>query len=85
MDKIKTPQGGLLTPNQYMDRVSRVEATCEHGHLNCAGWKHGPCGDEIMAQLEEKAAVWGWTVDGSRDLAAMRSGHNWKKKKLINR
>ena len=56
MDKIKTPQGGLLTPNQYMDRVSRVEATCEHGHLDCAGWKHGPCGDEVMAQLEEKEA-----------------------------
>ena len=52
--KVRTPKGKLLTVEQYVALANRNEQPCEHGHLSCAAWEHGPCMDELLSQQEEQ-------------------------------
>lgn len=56
---IRTPKGKRLSFKQYVALTEARQSSrngadvCEHGHFECAAWHHGPCSDEIRANIEE--------------------------------
>jgi hypothetical protein len=49
---LKTPKGKTITVGQYIALAERNGQPCEHEHLTCAAWDHGPCSDELASQQE---------------------------------
>ena len=53
--KVRTPRGKHVSVKQYVALANKHELPCEHGHLSCAAWAHGPCSDELLSALESKS------------------------------
>jgi hypothetical protein len=45
--KIKAPNGDRLTVAAYLAFVRLNGRPCHYGHIGCAGWKNGPCSEEV--------------------------------------
>lgn len=47
-NKITAPNGDRFTVASYLGWVRLNQAPCRNGHVGCAGWKNGPCSDELQ-------------------------------------